>query len=94
MDVKEAVGRGRDYLGLVFSDEKIAEVRLEEVRYDRDERSWLVTFSMLRPGMHKPRHSFDKPSKFRPLEADYKVVKIPEDDREHPSIKIRETVDG
>ena len=48
MDRKEAVAVARDYVVDLFSDEKINDVGLEEIEYDRRRGKWLVTVGLTR----------------------------------------------
>lgn len=90
MDVKEAISRARDYLGMVFADENISEVRLEEVSFDRDEKSWMVTFGLLRPSVRAQQNAFEATFGTLPLKRSYKIVRIPDAGDDLPSIRIRE----
>lgn len=88
MDVKQAIGKAREYLAFVFADEDVSEVRLEEVVYDRNDGAWLVTFGLMRPTTSRREAA----SVFSPpfLKRTYKVVRVPRDESEPPSIRIRE----
>ena len=48
MDVKEAVGRAKEYVADVFADESIREVGLEEVEFDSVSRVWKITIGFAR----------------------------------------------
>ena len=48
MDVKEAVGRAKEYVADVFADESIWEVGLEEVEFDSSSRVWKITIGFAR----------------------------------------------
>ncbi|SFI95391.1 hypothetical protein [Methylobacterium brachiatum] len=93
MDVKQAIAKARDHLRAVFSDEPISDPRLEEVEFDKRDDAWLITFGLLRPGDENAAHwvAFTGVS---PLTRTYKVVRIPNDATELPSIKIRELAEG
>lgn len=89
MDVKEAVAKAKNYLSVVFADEGVSELRLEEVEYDRHDRAWLITLGLMRPainGKGQIAAIMNPPV----LKRAYKLVRIPDDDGELPSIKIRE----
>lgn len=94
MDVKDAIARARQYLWMVYSDERIDEARLEEVSFDRENQSWLITFGILRPCSNRSITAIS-PSPSKPIlsktEYVYKVVKIPDNDIDQPSMQIRET---
>ena len=90
MDVKEAINRAREYLDWVFSDENISEIRLEEVSFDRDEKSWLITFGLLRPSIRAQQSPLSAALGPLPLKRSYKIVQIPDDQAQPPSIRIRE----
>ncbi|MCJ2060952.1 hypothetical protein MKL09_31085 [Methylobacterium sp. J-048] len=89
VDVKQAVAKARDYLKAVFSDEQISELRLEEVEFDKRDDAWLITFGLLRPGSENLARFGAVPGGTM-LNRTYKVVRIPNDENELPSIKIRE----
>jgi hypothetical protein len=89
VDVKQAIAKAREYLRAVFSGEPISDLRLEEVEFDRLDDAWLITFGLLRPDDEKATQwgAFTGASQ---LPRTYKVVRIPNDDAELPSVKIRE----
>lgn len=88
MDVKEAIGSAREYLAMVFTNEDVSDVRLEEVVYDRQDDAWLITFGLMRPSVNSRGLSTVLTS--IPLKRSYKVVRVPSDPDEPPSVKIRE----
>ena len=49
MDVKEAVGRAKEYLGDLFEDEQIMNVGLEEVVFEDVSNIWKITIGFSRP---------------------------------------------
>ncbi len=49
MDVEEAAALARRHFSLVYSDEEVEGLRLEELKYDYDEDEWSVTLGFLRP---------------------------------------------
>ncbi len=49
IEVKEAVSKAEDYLKTMYSAEKIADLRLEEVVLSNNDEFWHVTFSFVRP---------------------------------------------
>ena len=49
MDVKEATDKAREYVTVVFADEEITQLGLEEVMYDVDSEQWRITFGFARP---------------------------------------------
>lgn len=54
MEVKEAVSLAKQYLLDLFSDEKIENLGLEEVEYQRSEKTWAVTLGFSRPWDARP----------------------------------------
>jgi hypothetical protein len=46
--VKQAIRTAADFVAETFSDEKLLDVRLEEVELTEDEKTWLITLSFLR----------------------------------------------
>lgn len=90
MDVKQAVSKAKRYLAEVFSDEEISDIRLEEVEFDKADKTWLITLGFLQPDFEMPvDRALRKTSLHRPVRHSYKIVKIPENDNEIPSIKTR-----
>lgn len=90
MDVKQAVSKAKRYLAEVFSDEEISDVRLEEVEFDRSDKTWLITLGFLQPDFEMPvERALRRTDLQRPMRQSYKLVKIPENDNEFPSIKTR-----
>lgn len=89
MDVKQAVAKAKDYLLNVFADEQISDIRLEEVEFDRLENAWLITLGLLRqqrmPGIVTALTGATAPV----YKRDYKLVRMPDNENEVPSIKIR-----
>ena len=49
MDVKEAVQTAKKYITELFTDEKITNVGLEEVKFDDTSNNWEVTIGFSRP---------------------------------------------
>lgn len=90
MDVKEAVAKAKTYLSAVFEGENVSEIRLEEVQYDSSDHTWLVILGLMRPNYPREPGALAATMEFAPFKRTYKVVRIPESDREMPSIKIRE----
>lgn len=70
MNVKDAVKLAIGYVMDLFQDEQISNVGLEEVEFDHDDSTWLVTIGFSRPwdypknvvtaisGESKPRRSY------------------------------------
>ena len=49
MDVKEAVFTAKSYVADLFEGEEVADVGLEEVKFDEHQGSWVVTVGFSRP---------------------------------------------
>ena len=49
MDVKEAVGKAKDYIGELFAGEEITYVGLEEAVFNDELNSWNITIGFSRP---------------------------------------------
>ena len=49
MDVKEAVSTAREYLSDLYEAEEIADVGLEEVKFDEKSDAWKITIGFSRP---------------------------------------------
>lgn len=88
VDVKEAIGRAKTYLSMVFAEEDVSDVRLEEVVHDRGAGAWLITFGLIRPSSRGIGVA-DLFATAMPTRS-YKVVRVPDDPDDTPSIRIRE----
>ena len=93
MDVKQAIAKARSFITEIFSEEKISELRLEEVEFDKQEDVWLITFGLLRPSLRTRLGQIDEIMGTAPLKRTYKVVRVPGDENDLPSVKIRELAD-
>ena len=49
MDVKQAAKLAKDYVSDLFADERIADVGLEEIERESNQRFWNVTVGFSRP---------------------------------------------
>ena len=49
MEVTEAIAAAKQHVAMLFADEEIAEVGLEEVQFDAESDEWLVTIGFKRP---------------------------------------------
>jgi hypothetical protein len=88
MDVKEAIKRAKAYVADVFAEESIANIGLEEVRLDDENRNWLITIGFSRlSGIDQMTKnlSFLKSD----LPRIYKVVKVQDHDGKLISISNR-----
>ena len=87
MDVKDAVRAARDFVALMYHDEEITDIGLEEVEFDECSEHWRVTIGFSRP--------WDKTKSVPIRIADvqrprfYKVVRISDSDGEIISLKDR-----
>jgi hypothetical protein len=86
MDVKEAVGLAKKYIGEIFADEPISDLGLEEVEFDNSSQNWLVTIGFWRQWKN-PSGGI---SVLVPRTRDYKVVRIADADGKMLSVKNRE----
>lgn len=91
MDVKEAVRRAKQYVGEIFSGEKITHVGLEEVVFDDAENCWKITLGFFRPWdldmeqtLVNPLARIDRRSR-----RTYKIVQIDDDSGKAVSITNR-----
>ena len=81
MDKKAAMRTAKEYTADLFSDERISDVELEEIRFDHYSDTWRITVGFFRPrhqadGMRFP---FDKEGT---LARSYKVVCIDDESGE------------
>ncbi len=74
MDVKEAVGIAKAYLGDLFADEEIRDVGLEEVKFDHESNHWDVTIGFARPW--DQGSSFTAAIREGRLARSFKVIRI------------------
>jgi hypothetical protein len=79
MDVKEAISTAKRYVEDVYADEGVTNLGLEEVEYDAEAGSWLVTLGFSRP-WNTPRtraqEVLEKLGAAGPLRRSYKVVTV------------------
>jgi len=93
MNVKEAVARAKAYLLDVFSDEKITDIRLEEVELDDLADTWCITLGLIRHSESKVPFDSAFGSSLGALRQarEYKIVHVSNKTGEAFSIKNRET---
>ena len=80
IDVKEAALIARNYITDLFSDEKITNVGLEEVKFDIDTDTWKITLGFSRPWDHVNNSLVAKMGGSIHPDRSYKVVHINDDD--------------
>lgn len=95
LEVKDAVRLAKRHIAELFADEKIADLGLEEVVYNDEEKSWEITIGFSRPW--QKFSAFDAMTQgFSHLRGnpnaarEYKVVKIREGDSHITAVKIRD----
>lgn len=49
MDARDAIARAKTYVAEVFADDKPRNIGLEEIRFDEDQKAWLITVGFSRP---------------------------------------------
>ena len=87
MDVREAIKSAKDYLAVLYEDEEVINVGLEEVRYDYDADKWHITIGFSRPwGSMRPSL---RPKGGDSLERSYKEICINDSDGVVESMKVR-----
>ena len=87
MDVGEAIRTAKAYVSSVFSDEGLANLRLEEVEFDDAARTWNITLGFSR----EMRESLGGLGMVvRRSEPDYKVVRINDSNAKVLSVKNRD----
>ena len=79
MDVKEAALIARSYITDIFSDDKITNVGLEEVKFDIDTNTWKITLGFSRPWDHVNNTLVAKLGGSIHPDRSYKVVHINDD---------------
>lgn len=88
MDVKEAVSKAKGHIALLFADENISNVGLEEVEHDQSFDEWKITIGFSRP-WDEPRNAFTALAGAGPRRA-YKVVRIASKSGAVVSVKNRD----
>ncbi|HEX3952712.1 MAG TPA: hypothetical protein VHW90_04005, partial [Stellaceae bacterium] len=74
MQIKEAVSLAKQYIREVFSEENIDHLGLEEIEYDDQSGTWLITVGFSRPwGEPGTIAAQMAASPFVPRRRDYKV---------------------
>jgi hypothetical protein len=89
MDVKEAVSSAKHHLSNLYSEEKIANLGLEEVEYDDQNNIWHVTLGFSRP-WETPRNILTALGQEVQPPRTYKVVRITDKDGRVLSVKNRD----
>ena len=90
MEAKEAISEAKTLLKDLYSDENVSEIRLEEVEFDEENDSWLVTLGIMRPVVKQTSRSMLVSPLETPLKRTYKIVTVPDKGISKPSVKIRE----
>ena len=85
--VKDAVRIAAEYVRDLFSDERIEDLRLEEVETSDDGENWFITLGFSRPELR--RDSQPLIERLRPLEREYRQVHILAKTGDVRSVKIR-----
>jgi hypothetical protein len=73
MDVKQAVKTAKDWIRNVLGEEGVTNVGLEEVNFDDEKHSWLITIGFSRP-WNSTRNAFTAISGEPVLDAGYEAV--------------------
>ena len=90
MDVLDAIAKAKEYLTLVYADENISNVGLEEVEFDESRLKWNVTLGFYRTWSSPPRNALA--ATLQGLSAprrSYKVLRIDDRDGKVESVKGR-----
>jgi hypothetical protein len=85
VDVKEAATPALHYLKELYSEEKLENIRLEEVWLSEDERYWYVTI-----GYDSPLPAQDPLAVLRPPAREYKLFKVRTEDGRVVKMKVRQ----
>ena len=89
MELKQAVVIAKTYLWQAFENEKVGEIRLEEIEYKEDAKEWLITLGIYRPSVGNYLMNFS--TLHQPLKKSYKVVRVSDEKERVLSVKNRET---
>lgn len=101
MEVKEAIRVAKKYVEDVYAEADICDVMLEEVKLSDDGQYWYVTIGFTRPALQRTEpvpsqnENFENLREFRrllagrPLERDYKLVKVSDETGQVESMEIR-----
>lgn len=90
INVKQAVRAAADYLDMLYEEQPLADVRLEEVEKTSDRQNWLVTWSFSRT--ESPAGNAFQALAGPQTRRVYKVVEIEGDSGEPVAMRIRELV--
>ena len=90
MDLKEAIALAKQNIGDVFAEERISDLRLEEVEFDDSSQTWAITIGFAWPW--EDARIAGMPAEMFPRKRDYKVVRISDKNRKVLSVKNREPV--
>lgn len=89
MNVKEAVSLAKQHLLDLFADEKLTNVGLEEIEFNKSADEWVVTLGFSRP-WDEPRNTLAAIAQAPHLRRTYKVMRVSNGSGEVVSMKTRE----
>jgi hypothetical protein len=75
MDVKEAVRIAKDWVISILSEEGVSNVGLEEVNFDDEKHSWLITMGFSRP-WNSTRNAFTAISGELAPRRTYRIITV------------------
>jgi hypothetical protein len=88
MDAKEVVSKAKEHIALLFADENISNVGLEEVEHDQEFDEWKITIGFSRP-WDEPRNPLHNIAVAGPRRS-YKVVRLANKSGDLLSVKNRD----
>ncbi len=87
MERIEAVRSAKQVIKEVFADERIGQIRLEEIDFDADRDEWLITVGFA----HRATKRLEFPAEVQPdwTKRSYKVVRLKDEDGEFVGMRDR-----
>ena len=92
IDVKQAIRAAAAFVAEIFSDEKLLDVRFEEVELTEDEKTWLITLSLLRKQKATTGLADAWSDAGGRMEREYKILAVESETGRVRSMKIRQVL--
>lgn len=90
IDVKQAIRAAADFVAETLSDEKLLDVRLEEVELTENEETWFITLSFLRRQKATTGLAEACSEPVGRMEREYKILAVDSERGRVRSMKIRQ----
>ena len=89
MDAREAIKAAKSYVEYAFEGEDVAQIRLEEIEFDDQAGTWIVTLGLLRPNIESKSEMVSNLLGNKSYKRSYKILTINDSDATVKSMKVR-----